>query len=183
LVALLVAVLSYKNSLLRPRLTLRIIPLQQETQEVQLSVDKTYRVPLTRPRNEWAISLGNDGKAAAKYPMVRMIFEFTSHDRPYFNKDAFAGWEAVLHAHGRGYYGFQWTPNDSVIVYPGFGIALPTIYFSGKYFKSDFVVKFIYVADGVSISTLQVPVKLNYLDWTDPTNKMMSSKIKKEPEK
>jgi len=159
--ALIVAVFSYRSSNLRPHLNLRIAPLQQTGTEVQLSVDSNNCVNLCRPLNEWELALINDGEASAKYPTVVMRFELPSHEGKYFGENEFGGWKATAHAHGRGYYEFQWIPDSSVVIYPGFSIKLPTLYFQGKHFENDFVAVFSFVSDGAPISTIRLPVKVN----------------------
>lgn len=162
--ALLIAIFAYKSSVLRPRLSLRVIPLQQVEDQVKLRVDLDGNVSAGRPLNEWSLILSNDGEASAKYPMVRMMFKFDLDNGKYFGKDAFQGWKAVSHAHGRGYYGFQWTPEDSAILYPGFSMSLPKLYFWGKCFESDFTVTFTFIADGVRSTTLRIPVQIERVE-------------------
>lgn len=95
---------------------------------MKLRVDSNGVVLASRPLNEWSLILSNDGEASAKYMITRIMFEFGSHSGRFFKKDAFQGWKAVSHAHGRGYYGFQWSPVDSAILYPGFSMSLPKLY-------------------------------------------------------
>lgn len=156
---LIVAVFAYKSSVLRPLLTLQVTPLQQSSQEVSLPVDSDNAILPVRPLTQWSIRLGNEGEASAKYPMVRMNFEFHNYDGRYLKEDAFTGWQAISHAHTRGYYGFQWS-SENIIIYPGFSVSLPTLSFYGKHFYGDFAVVFTYVADGVPATTLRIPVKV-----------------------
>lgn len=170
LIALFVAILSYKSSVLRPHLTLQVTPLQQVEDQVKLHVDSNNRVTLGRPLNEWAITLRNDGEASAKFPMVRMVFELPNHAMPYFKENDFSGWKAILHVYSMGYYGFQWSPDSSVIIYPGFSISLPSLSFSNKRFQSDFSVTFTFVADGVRSNTLRIPVKIVHANEVENQN-------------
>lgn len=158
--ALAVATFAYKSSVLRPLLTLQVTPLQQTTPDIRLFVDENSEVTIGRPLNIWSIHLANEGEASAKYPMVRMEFDLGSHQGKYFGEKDFIEWMPVLHAHGRGYYGFQWIPSESTIIYPGFSILLPKVYFSGNRFENDFHVTFTFVADGVPSTSLRLPVRV-----------------------
>lgn len=162
--ALVVAIFAYKNSVLKPKLSLEVIPLQQVDTQVKICVDLDGNVSAGRPLNEWSLILSNDGEASAKYPMVKMMFKFDLDNGKYLGKDAFQGWKAVSHAHGRGYYGFQWTPEDSDILYPGFSMSLPKLYFWGNRFESDFTVTFTFIADGVRATTLRIPVSVERIE-------------------
>lgn len=161
--AFIVGAMAYKNSILRPKLTLQIIPYLLEDNEVKLHVDENGYVLPVRPNNEWSVILKNIGEVSAQYPMVRM--RFTLNGGKYFSENSFQGWEAVSHAYGSGYYEFQWSQNSSSILYPGFSIKLPTIYFSGKYIEGNFSVDFTYIADRVSATNTRIPVKVEVPDY------------------
>lgn len=161
--ALVVAIFAYNNSVLKPKLSLEVIPLQQVDDQVKLCVN-AENIVSGRPLNEWSLVLHNGGEISAKYPMVRMTFEFDVFRMGYFSEDAFPNWTAISHAHGNGYYGFQWSPDITTILYPGFSIKLPKVYFGGKRFEKDFVVSFTYVADGVEATTLRIPVNVKRLE-------------------
>lgn len=161
--ALVVAIFAYNKSVLKPKLTLEVIPLQQVDTQVKVRVDAD-NIILGRPLNEWSLVLHNGGEISAKYPMVRMKFEFDAFRRGYFREDAFQKWEAISHAHGNGYYEFQWSPDITTILYPGFSIKLPKVYFGGNRFEKDFVVSFTYVADGVEATTVRIPVNVEHIE-------------------
>jgi hypothetical protein len=171
ILAIVVALLSFKNSILRPRLKLQVDPLQQISSQAILSVDSNNRVSGGRPLNEWPLTLVNKGKASARYPMVQMTFELASHEGRYFKKNDFPGWKAISQAHGRGYYQFQWNGDNSVILYPGFPVSLPTLHFLGKSFESDFVVVFDFIADGIPRTTLRISVQIHRLKCPLPEGK------------
>lgn len=160
-IAALIASLAYKNSLLRPNLKLEIYQYDSHGKENLLPVNQnTNKVLLSRPRTEWFLTMYNTGKVSAKYPVVQVIFK-----GQYFGQDSFAGWEQVLHAHGSGYYGFQWNPKDTII-YPGLPVKLPTLYFSGKQIRAEkgFDMIFKYAADGCSLTEHVISIELEYYD-------------------
>jgi len=168
--ALLVASLAYRTAILRPKLKLRIGTWLYEKEGLALSVNpKSKIVSDCTPLTSWHFHLVNNGHISAKYPMVQIIFK-----EAYFSEDAFSGWNAVYHAHALGWYGFQWSPGDSVIVYQGLPVQLPTMYFSGKQIgdptepangrktEDSMEVEITIVADGIEKRTYSLPVKIEY---------------------
>jgi hypothetical protein len=165
LCALIIALLAYRASGLRPRLKLQVTPyLHTDSSQVEMFVDLSGEVSLGRPHNEWSIILKNEGDVSAKFSMVRMHFEGA-----FFLEDSFKGWQAIDHVYTKGYYGYQWVYNDSSNLYPSFAVRLPTIDFSGKKLGGkildqscfDFSVIFTFVADGVPTTKLTIPVKVH----------------------
>lgn len=154
-IAMLIAIKSFEKSSLRPSLRIQVTPYLQSENSVILVVDSNKKVTFGRPHNEWSILLWNHGKASGKYPMVMMEFK-----GPAFREDAFSGWKAVKHAHGRGYYAFQWIPGELTVVYPGFSIQLPMLYFGNHRIENDFEVEFKCVADGAKCKSLIIPVQV-----------------------
>lgn len=155
-IAAFIAVLAYKKNSLRPNLHLRIHPYQQTDEIATLAVNSSNEVIPCRPHNEWSVILWNHGEASGKYPMVMMEFRGAA-----FKEIAFKGWKAVKHAHGRGYYIFQWVPDNLKVIYPGFSMQLPTLYFSKHRIENDFEVEFKCVADGTKSKSLTIPVRVN----------------------
>jgi hypothetical protein len=168
--ALLVASLAYRTAILRPKLKLRIGTWLYEKEGLALSVNpKSKIVSDCAPLTSWHFHLVNNGHISAKYPMVQIIFESA-----FFPEDAFPGWNAVHHAHALGWYGFQWSPGNSVLVYQGLPIKLPPMYFSGKQIgdptesdnstetEDNMQVEITIVADGIEKQTYTLPVWLEY---------------------
>lgn len=168
--AFLVAYLAYRIAILRPKLKLRIGTWLYEKEGLALSINpKSKIVSDCAPLTSWRFWFENHGYISAKYPMVQIIFKDA-----FFSEDAFPGWNAVYHAHALGWYGFQWAPGDSVIVYQGLPVQLPTMYFSGKQIgdptepensrktEDDMEVEITIVADGIEKQTYTLPVKLEY---------------------
>lgn len=168
--ALLVASLAYKTAILRPKLRLRVSTWLHEKKGLALSINlKSKIVSNCTPLTSWHFWLENHGYISAKYPMVQLIFKGA-----FFSEEAFPGWISVYHAHALGWYGFQWSPGNSVVVYQGLPVQLPTMYLSGKQIgepglieKSTQVevslkVEISIVADGVKKQTYTLPVKIEY---------------------
>jgi hypothetical protein len=157
--ALLVASIAYKSSVLRPKLKLVIIPWMAEEQGVSLAIESdTKQVPITRPLTSWEMRIVNTGNAAARYPIVEVKFHGM-----FFAKDAFPQWKATHHANAFGWYGFQWSPEDKMIVHPHFPIELPTMYLSNQYIVGETLeIEVTIVADGFNAKVERIPVKLVY---------------------
>ncbi|GAG71509.1 unnamed protein product, partial [marine sediment metagenome] len=89
---------------------------------------KTNIVSDCRPLTEWYLILENVGKVSAKYPVVQIDFKGA-----YFKENDFPGWKAIRHVNALGWFGFQWLPEENIIIHPDLPMQLPTMYFSGKY--------------------------------------------------
>ncbi|MDB5083583.1 MAG: hypothetical protein JWN30_469 [Bacilli bacterium] len=113
---------------------------------------------MTRPVSSWKIWSENTGKVSAKYPVVEILFHET-----FFSEHAFPGWKATHHANAPGWYGFQWSPDHSQVVHPGFPIELPTMDFSKKVVGKNMAIVVTTVADGVGRKTIKIPVKFDFL--------------------
>jgi hypothetical protein len=157
--ALLVASIAYKSSILRPKLKLIIIPWMAEGEGVSLAIESnTKKVPITRPLTSWRIWIVNTGNAVARYPIVDIKFHGM-----YFAENSFPLWNATHHEHAFGWYGFQWSPEDKMIVHPHFPIELPTMYLSNQYLGGDKLeIEVTMVADGFNAQVERIPVKLVY---------------------
>ncbi|MDR7865774.1 MAG: hypothetical protein RIN56_03095 [Sporomusaceae bacterium] len=155
-VAAYVAKRAYDYAILRPDLSMGISQYLRDRDYFYLPIDsKTNRVLLSRPLTEFTIRIKNSGQVSAKYPLVQIEFEGA-----YFTENQFVGWKAVLHAHGQGYYGFRWSP-ENTIVYPGLPVTLPILYFAGIGLRGrDFNIVIKYAADGFKLKEVHIPVKL-----------------------
>ncbi|MFK9119091.1 hypothetical protein ACJEBK_19710 [Peribacillus frigoritolerans] len=166
LFALIVAGWAFINSLNEPKLELSIQPFRAEKEGPALSIDKKTR--LVTPHMDlasWDFLLHNKGDSAARYPVVQINFK-----NAYFLADSFEGWQAVHHQHAYGYYGFQWTPEDRMIVHPNFPIKLPPMYFRQKDCSIDFEagdisIEITIVADGFKGKKYNLPVRLDFNDF------------------
>ncbi|MDQ0221125.1 hypothetical protein ELQ35_01750 [Peribacillus cavernae] len=161
LMAVIVSSFAFIIAVKEPNLTLSVLPWMAEEEGPALYVNKdTRKVTMTRPLSSWHFLLHNSGNAAAKYPVVEIIFK-----NVYFTKDAFEGWQAVHHANAHGWYGFQWTPEDRMIVHPKFPIKLPPMYFDQDYIGDNASVTVTIVADGFNAKSLNMPIKLEFVDF------------------
>lgn len=170
--AFLVAYLAYRVAILRPKLRLKIGTWLYGKEGLALSINpKSKIVSDCAPLTSWRFWLENHGHVSAKYPMVQLIFKGA-----FFSEDAFPGWNSVYHAHALGWYGFQWSPGNSVVVYQGLPVQLPTMYFSGNqigepglmgrniHAQDNLEVEITTVADGIKKQTYTLPVKLEYFN-------------------
>ena len=126
----LIALLAYKYSIRKPNLNVRVGQYLGKDKEFKMPVvrDKNGHlvISICRPLTEMFITIENNGNSSARYPVI-----FIEFDNMFFGKGAFPGWDEVLHAHGLGYHGYKWSPEDSII-YSGIPIKAPTLYFAGK---------------------------------------------------
>jgi len=159
--ALLIAILAYRSASLNPVLKLKLFAWMSNENGPALFLDKkTNIVSDCRPLTEWYFIIDNIGKVSAKYPVVQIDF-----DGAYFKEDDFPGWKAIHHANALGWFGFQWSPVENEIVYPGIPMLLPTMYFSGKYIDNiPLNITIIIVADRFEKKILKFPVKIEYED-------------------
>ena len=161
--ALVVALLAYKSANLKPDLSLDIIPYDYAANDLVLHINEsTKEVSITRPGTEWSFDFTNKGKVSANNPVVRIIFSGA-----YFSEDTFDGWAPVVHHHGLGWCGFEWSgKEDGNMLHPDFPVRLPTMYFSGEHIIGDAVtIKILIAADNTPIQSYELPVKLNKVDF------------------
>jgi hypothetical protein len=160
-IALLIAALAYKSANLNPNLKLNLYTHMNEKDGPALLLDKkTNIVSDCKPLTEWYFILDNIGKVAAKYPVVQINF-----NGAYFKEDDFPGWKSIHHANALGWFGFQWSPTENEIVYPGISMQLPTMYFSGKQIDEvPLNITIIIAADRFEKKILKFPVKI---EWED----------------
>jgi hypothetical protein len=100
-------------------------------------------------------------RKSARYPVVEIKFK-----NAFFGNNAFDGWHQVYHANALGWYGYQWTPEEKMIVHPHFPIELPTMYFSGQYIdKGNPEIEITIVADGFKAKSTTHKIKLSYVSF------------------
>lgn len=158
ILALLIATFAYRVAVMQPNLSLHITPWMGEKGDIALRVANTKQIDSTRPLTSWKLDIENSGDVTAKYVVVEIVF-----DGMFFSESAFPGWKASHHANALGYYGFQWTSQDKIIVHPHFSVEIPTMYFSGFYLEGDELnITITIVADNFKKKVTKSPVRLEY---------------------
>ncbi|GAG73856.1 unnamed protein product [marine sediment metagenome] len=162
--ALLIAILAYKSASMRPNLKLDIFTHMSEANGPALLLNrKTKIVSDCRPLTEWYLILENTGEVSAKYPVVQIDFKGA-----YFTEEDFPGWKAIRHAHALGWFGFQWSPEENMIIHPNLPIQLPTMYFNNKYIDEiPLEINITIVADGFKKKTYNIPVKIEFEEFDE----------------
>lgn len=159
LLALFIASFAFLITVKEPKLKLSILPWDAEEFGPALAIgENSKQVTITRPLSSWQLFLHNEGEVAARFPIVEIKFK-----NAYFGNNAFDGWRQVHHANAYGWYGYQWTPEDKMIVHPHFPIELPTMYFSGYYIEEEEPeIEITIVADGFKPKVTNHKIKLTH---------------------
>ncbi len=126
-VALVVSAMAYKAAVKNPKLQLVFDPWLGEVDKLVLPIDeKPGFINITRPLTTWKVWLHNSGNASARYPLVEIKFKGM-----FFREDDLPGWKATHHSQPWGWYGFQWSPGETLVVHPNFPVELPSLRFAG----------------------------------------------------
>lgn len=160
--ALLIACFAYKSAIMRPNLKLFIYPYLSLTEGPALVLNKkTLIVSKCRALTEWNFVLENTGDASAKYPFVQIDFKWS-----YFKEDDFPGWKAIDLVSALGWFSFQWSPENNVVIHPKLKMQLPTMYFNEKIIDSlPLDIYITIVADGFRKKYYKVPVKIEFEEF------------------
>ncbi|MFC4802599.1 hypothetical protein ACFPA1_25135 [Neobacillus sp. GCM10023253] len=162
LLALIIASFAFIVATKEPKLSLSILPWAAENPGPALAVSRSSKkVTITRPFSSWQLFLHNNGEVAARYPVVEIKFK-----NVFFGNNAFEGWRQVHHANALGWYAYQWTPEDKMIVHPHFPIELPTMNFSDYNFEVEKPeIEITIVADGFRRKTTTQKIKIIQVDF------------------
>lgn len=155
--ALLIACFAYKSAIMRPDLKLKIFAWGNENEGPTLLINKkTQIVSSCHSLTEWHFILENTGEASAKYPVVQIDFH-----NAFFSEDDFPGWKAIHLANALGRFGFQWSPEENMVIHPNLQTLLPIMLFSNKSIY-EIPLNITIVADGFRKKNYKVPVKIEF---------------------
>jgi hypothetical protein len=180
LIALIIAIQSYRISTLKADLTLYYQvylseeymkgiwfendkgKLKLECQEVKKGAKTTeYRtVEPCRPNAEVEFIIENKGKVAAKNPVLN--FFFVGMDYPYEIIRENDYWKGTIHNHGIGTWSeIRWQPIDNTVIHPGLPVRFREFCFSG----ADISVNGAYIdvllsADNFVAKSFKIPVEV-----------------------